>query len=528
VRDVIVIGAGHNGLVCGAYLAAAGLDVEVLEANDDPGGCIWTETLGSGHRLELGAIDLTMIDEVASDLRLAEHGLRLLDRQVLAGAGFGDDKRLLFHTDLETTINGWDGVGTADRAAYRSFADLAGRANDAFAALPGIPSFADMMKLGEALSIDVDLARLIVSSAESVVGRRIQDPHLASAIAMYGAHGQLPPWLPGTGLFALLLPGSHGSASHRVSGGTRSFIESIASALAASGGTLRTNARVVTIDPAAEGVRVHLEDGDSVAARRVVSSIDVRRTTQLLTEPPSAMQSVARTVQTGALNIGEMKIDLALSAPATVVGGEADSALWLLQERPDSLRTSFGEIIAGRLPSSTAMMWAAPSMLDSSAAPEGGGTVWLSAFVPARLRDRPWDADAEEEAANNLLDGFERITGTDLRPLTVDRRITGPVGWEQRIGAPGGNPNHIDLTVDQLFGWRPPGIDGYRTELPWLYLTGAGTFPGGGVSGQPGRNAARVMLSDFGSPARHPGKWKREIKGLWDAFGLYRSMRRSA
>jgi phytoene dehydrogenase-like protein len=240
------------------------------------------------------------------------------------------------------------------------------------------------------------------------------------------------------------------------------------------------------------------------------------------------MRSAAKAVQSGALNIGELKIDLALSAPGSVVGGEADGALWLLQERPDSLRTSFGEIVAGRLPTSLAMMWAAPSVLDPTAAPDGGGTVWLSAFVPARLRDRSWDAATEEEAADNVFDGFARITGIDLRPIAVDRRIVGPIGWEQRIGAPGGNPNHIDLTVDQLFGWRPPGISGYRTELPWLYLTGAGTFPGGGVSGLPGRNAAQAMLADLGSPPRRTGRWRREIKGLWDAFSLYRSMRRSA
>jgi beta-carotene ketolase (CrtO type) len=283
---------------------------------------------------------------------------------------------------------------------------------------------------------------------------------------------------------------------------------------------------VVGIDRGGDASVVRLRDGESVVARRVVSSLDVRRTAALFSDPPDGLRSAAASVQAGALNVGELKIDLALSAPATITGDGADAALWLLQERIDSLRTSFGEIVAGALPSSPAMMWAAPSALDPGAAPDGGGTVWLSAFVPKHLSGREWDRATEEEAADRTLDGFAKITGTDLRSLTVDRRITGPAGWQRRIGAPGGNPNHLDLTLDQLFGWRPPGGNGYRTDLSWLYLTGAGTFPGGGVSGLPGRNAARTLLTDMGFRPSATSRWQREIKGLWDAWGLYRSMRR--
>ena len=260
----------------------------------------------------------------------------------------------------------------------------------------------------------------------------------------------------------------------------------------------------------------------------MVSSLDLRRTTGLLAGAPDAMQIDSASTQVGALNVGELKIDLALSAPATITGGAADAALWLLQEQPDTLRTSFAEIIAGRMPTGTAMMWAAPSALDATAAPVGGGTAWISAFVPIRMHDRPWDAAAEEEAAERVLDGFTRITGVELGPITVSRQVIGPAGWERRIGAPGGNPNHLDLTIDQMFGWRPPGSSGYRTELPWLYLTGAGTFPGGGVSGQPGRNTAKTLLADLGSAPPRRRRWQQELRGLRDAAGLYRTMRKGS
>jgi len=528
VRDIVVIGGGHNGLVCGAYLAAAGLDVEVLEANDTAGGCIWTHPLETGHRLELGAIDLTMIEQVASDLHLADHGLQLLSRDILVGSAFGDGTRMLFHRDLGETLEGLRGVDSSDRDAYRSFAELAGRVLGAVVTLPGVPSFGDIIALAESLSTGVDLGRLLVSSAESVIGRRINDERLASSMAMYGSHAQLPSWLPGTGLFALLLAGSHGGSAFRAVGGTGALVAAIASAFRSSGGTLRTNARVESIAAVPGGASVLLHDGEAVATRQIVSSLDIRRTTRLLADAPATLRSAAAATQSGALNVGELKIDLALSAPATITGGAADAALWLLQERPDSLRTAFAEIVAGELPSNAAMMWAAPSALDPTAAPDGGGTVWISSFVPINIRNRPWDAAAEEEAADRVLDGFARITGIDVRPLTVDRSIIGPMGWQRRIGASGGNPNHLDLTIDQLFAWRPPGARAYRTEVPWLYVTGAGTFPGGGVSGLPGRNAARAVLADLGSAPSARHRLVEEANGLRDAFAVYRSMRKEA
>ena len=528
MRDVVVIGGGHNGVVCGAYLAAGGLDVEVIEANDRPGGCIWTETLDSGHRLELGAVDLSMIDEVAADLELERHGLRLLGRDTLVGAAFGGRSPLLFQSDLAASLAGMPDLSLADRDAYRQFSVLAGRALTAFDALPGVPPFAEVIRLAESLSVGVDLGRLLISSTESVLARRIDDVHLSSAIAMYGAHGQLPPWLPGTGLFSMLLPGSHGGSAYRVAGGTEVFIDAIVAALTTAGGSVRTGSFVTGIERSGDRCIVHLADGDSTETARVVSSLDVKRTTAMLADAPDGLVASAAAVRSGALNVGELKIDLALSAPAAITGGDADAALWLLQEQPDSLRTAFGEIVSGVLPTTPAMMWAAPSVLDPTSAPPGGGTVWMSAFVPARLRGREWDTDVEDEVTDNILKGFARITGIDVRPQIVDRRVVGPTGWEQRIGSPGGHPNHIDLTLDQLFGWRPPGVNGYRTDLPWLYLTGAGTFPGGGVSGTPGRNAAQAVLADLGSRPKRVGRWRREVKGLWDAFGLYRSMRRRA
>ena len=199
--------------------------------------------------------------------------------------------------------------------------------------------------------------------------------------------------------------------------------------------------------------------------------------------------------------------------------------MWLLQEHERSLGDSFVDLMAGHLPRTAAMMWAAPSESDPSAAPEGRGTVWLSSFVPSRLADGEWTEAQDQRAAEWLLDGFRRVTGVDLQPSINEMRVTSPRGWRQRIG--GDNPNHLDLTLDQLFAWRPPGARPYRTPIPWLYLTGAGTYPGGGLSGIPGRNAARAVLDDLSGRRRRSGSLRAELGAMRRAASAYLAMRRA-
>jgi beta-carotene ketolase (CrtO type) len=172
------------------------------------------------------------------------------------------------------------------------------------------------------------------------------------------------------------------------------------------------------------------------------------------------------------------------------------------------------------------MMWASPSATDHTASPVGQGTVWLSAFVPAKPSEGTWDKAFTDKATNWLLDGFAQITGHDLRSNTLYVHTTTPLDWEQRTGNPAGNPNHVDLTIDQLFSWRPPTGLNHRTGLQWLYLSGAGTHPGGGLSGLPGRNAATALLDDLSGG--HTSLLNRFVNGSRDIFRsirLFRALR---
>lgn len=522
MHDVLIVGAGHNGLVCGTILARAGLDVLIVEANEEAGGCIWTETLPTGHRLERGAIDHGQVLSTADDLGLAALGLEYQTRDAVAGAGFADGTSFVFDSDLESSIDKL-GVPEGDRSGYRRLSQLASSLFAMMDTFQKPPMLSQLSEFGS--SAGTDPVRLLMMSAEKLVGSYIDDRHLRSAIAMYGAHAQLPPWIPGTGLFGMLLPGSHGNPPSRPVGGSAALVDALQSAFKATGGRLVTGARVDTIRSGGDGVRVRTQQGGSFGARAVVSTLDIGVTSRLIDPLPDSLRLAANSVTSGALNVAELKVDLALDEPASPGPWSSPEALWLLQEHPDSLRKSFADIVAGRLPSEGAMMWASPSALDETAAPKGQGTVWLSAFVPARGDEISWDGAAEASAGEWLLDGYARITGTDLRPSIVDMRVSGPATWQQRIGARFGNPNHIDLTIDQLFNWRPPTGQTYRTELPWLYLSGAGTHPGGGLSGIPGRNAADAVLSDLSEGRRRGTGWVNDLRALRQGWDLFRTLR---
>lgn len=520
---VAVIGGGHNGLVCACFLADAGLDVTVFEANATVGGCIWTEQLPSGYRLERGAIDHGMILGIAEELGLARFGLEYAFREVSVGAGFENGTRLLFHRDLSTTLEGFDGLDPDDIEGYRRLAGLGTALLGMMDAFVTPPSLAQIAEMGSIAGFDP--LRTVLASAEKVVGAHLADPYLAAALTMYGAFSQLPPWLPGTGLFGLLLAGSHGHGAGRPIGGSVQLVNALVGALESAGGKVRTSAEVASIERSGVESRIATAQGDTATFDLVVSALDVARTARLMVEPVPELDDAARMVASGSLNVAEFKVDLALSTEAEPGLFGHPEAIWLLQQHPGSMPRSFGEIAAGLLPSEPAILWASPSALDPSAAPEGGGVAWLSTFVPARPKHGEWTAAAVSRHAEQVIDGYQAITGASLKERIVEMRVTGPVDWEKRIGATFGNPNHIDMTIDQMFSLRPGAGRGYRTAVPWLYLTGAGTFPGGGLSGLAGKNAAMTVLDDLGrrrSRRAHPSTISAMLRG----WRLYRSLRK--
>ncbi|MDQ7993072.1 MAG: hypothetical protein AAGC63_16575, partial [Propionicimonas sp.] len=187
-----------------------------------------------------------------------------------------------------------------------------------------------------------------------------------------------------------------------------------------------------------------------------------------------------------------------------------------VQDSPGGLRPGFAEVLAGRL---QRRPW---TMLARVGQPEGvdGSALWLSSVVPLRRADGGWSPDREAAAARAVVEAASEALGTDLTTGERERRVTGPLGWAARL-ASDGNPNHLDLTLDQLLGWRPAGLPAWRRRYPWLHWAGAGVHPGGGLSGSSGRAAAGEVL---GLAGRHRARG--ELAGLWSAFRAYLAMRR--
>ena len=145
--------------------------------------------------------------------------------------------------------------------------------------------------------------------------------------------------------------------------------------------------------------------------------------------------------------------------------------------------------------------------------------------MPWRLAGGPWDRAALERAADHTWQAAARALGTTLDP--VERHLTGPLEWVARHGSPQANPNHVEMSLDQLLSFRPsPSLSGYRTPIGGLFLTGAGTHPGGGVTGRPGRNAAAVVLDTLGGGrerrARH---WRSRLAQVRDTARALRTLR---
>jgi len=347
--DVVVIGAGHNGLACACYLARAGLGVTVLEAAETPGGCIHTVDLPDGRgRLELGAYEHGGIraSGVAADLELERSfGLRFHLRDEVTLAPCDDGTALAFDASLERTVERLRPVvGDADADAYRRFAGWAAAAvallRQTEAGPP--PSLRELAALAEA-ALGAEAGRLLqalLGSASNLVRSVVADPRLQGVLAHWAAHSQQSPADPGTGAGALLLAGGHGSPAARPAGGSRATVDALVRCLEAAGGELRCGQPVT---------RVELRDGRAA--------------------------------------------------------------------------------------------------------------LWLSTFVPWRPAAGPWDAASLERAADHAWRVAERALGTALEP--VERHVTGPLEWVARHGGAHANPNHVEMSLDQLGSFRPsPSLAG--------------------------------------------------------------------
>ena len=520
--DAIVIGAGHNGLVTAAYVAKAGRRVVVLERREKVGGILETVEVAPGVRAPgiahtVGRLRRSVIE----DLGLERHGLVLIDPPVRVFAPQPDGSGLTLRADPARTADELRARSPHDAEAYLRF-DMRVRALASFLAYlyaatpPDVrtPSFADAMsgvrignafrRLGRKASREATRA-MPMAIADYVAESLETDPvrgAIASRAVQYTAMG---PWSAGT--TAVFLGDSAGNdggvagQSTMARGGPGALADSLTSAARSLGAEVRTGAevaRVLTRHHRAIGVA--LTGGEELQARVVISAADPKRTATTLLDPvvagPDLMWRAGNIRTPGIVS----KVNLALSSLPTFAGAEGDERLTgriVIAPGIDYLEKAFDASKYGRVSDEPYLEATIPTLLDPTLAPEGTHVMSIVVqWTPHRLREGDWEA--ERERVGDLVVKTMELYAPGLGELVTARQVMSPVDLEREYGLSGGHPLHAEPGLDQFFAWRPLlGHARYRFGIDGLYLCGSGAHPGGGITGAPGANAARVILSDL-------------------------------
>ncbi len=534
--QAIVVGGGHNGLVCGAYLARGGLRTVILEKRPLAGGMAETAELLPGVRVPVVADTVGRLrPSVARELQLRQHGLALVQPAARVFAPQPDGRHITLWGDVARTareLAANDMVGETDARAFADADRRIGALASALAVLMsrtppdlGHPSMADAlegMRIGLRAGLkaratpdfaDDGLVRVLPMSVHDLVSEWFASDALRAVVAARGIrYTGLAPRMPGTAQVLLgdAAGNSGGLAGQSVvaRGGPGSLAAALAAAAQAHGAEVRTDAEVVHVRHAGERVvGVTLAGGEEIDAPIVVSGLDPRRTLLGLLAP----EAIGPRLSWRAGNIRgagvTAKVNLALRDLPRFSGLDPAQAQRRLRGRiviaPDLtyLERAADDAKYGRISDEPYLEATIPSLVDPGlvdadvAGPVSHVMSITFQSAPYRLRDGSWD-EQRERLAEITMRTLE-VYAPGIGELVEARRVITPLDLERDYGATEGHPLHAEAALDQWYAWRPlHGLGRYRLPLEGLYLCGSGAHPGGGITGGPGQLAAREVLAD--------------------------------
>ena len=496
---VVVVGAGHNGLVCAAHLAGAGIPVTVLEQAERPGGAVASHAQslpGFVHDVCAGFFPLTLASPAFDGLEVRER-LDWVNPDVAMAHPWPDGSAIALHRDLEATVASLEAAAPGAGRGWRAVVEplLARRRRVLRAALtPSFPPVRDGLALAFALRRDaVDLARLALASS-ATFGREVMgDERAAAWLSSSVVHADLTPGAAGGGALAFglhLLGHAVGWGFPR--GGAGRLTDALVARVRELGGEVRCAAPVAAVEVRGGRVTgVRLAGGEALSAGAVVLALSARPAAALL--PDDALPGrLMRRLRGWRYGIGTFKVDYALAGPVPWTSEEARRAGVVHVGAPlEALFRAHQEAGSGRVPAEPALVVGQHSLHDGSRAPAGRHTLYVYTHVPPRL-----DVSADE-VAERIERQLERYAPGFGR-LVLARAVRTPADLErENPSLVGGDLAGGSCELDQQLVFRPaPELFRGRTPLRGLYLAGTSVHPGAGVSGVPGAAAARRLVAD--------------------------------
>ena len=513
--DVVVVGAGHNGLVCACYLARAGLKVVVLERRPVVGGAAVTEEFHPGFRNSAAAYTVSLLQpKVIRELRLAAHGLRIVERPLANFLPLSERDYLKVGGGVDATQRELARFSARDAERLPAYHAMLERATDLLRALVlecppnaggGIADLWRGLRAARLLRrLDMearrDLLALFARSAAEMLESWFECEGIKAAYGFDSVVGHYAsPFHPGSAYVLLHhcfgeVNGKRGAWGHAL-GGMGAISEALAAEAWRRGVEIRCDAPVARIG---RGV-VALEDGSELAARAIVANADPRRLYLDLVEPELLPPEFRARIERYKCGSASFRMNVALAelprfSCLPEPGPHLASGI-ILAPSLAYMDRAYLDARAEGMARAPVVEMVIPSTLDDSLAPHGAhvASLFCQHFAP----DADWSA-RKDEAVRRIFDVVE-THAPGFRASVIAHSALSPADLEREFGLTSGDIFHGALTLDQLWAARPLlGHADYRAPLAGLYLCGAGAHPGGGVTGAPGHNCAREVLRDFG------------------------------
>ena len=520
--DAVIIGAGHNGLVCAFYLARAGLKVRIVERRDVVGGAAVTEEFHPGFRNSVASYTVSLLQpKVIDDMKLVDHGYRVIERPISNFLPQEDGGYLKLGGGLERTQKEFARFSEHDArvlpAYYEMLEGVADVLRDLALKSPpnvggGMKTLIDgalqgrgLMKL--TLSQQRDVLELFTKSARTFLDSWFESEAVKAAFGFDAVVGNYAsPDTPGSAYVLLHhvfgeVNGKKGAWGHSI-GGMGAITQMMAKVCTGLGVEISLEApvsRVIVDGGRAVGVR--LESGEEIMADRVIANVGPKILYERMFDDGDLEPEFKRRIKAFKAGSGTFRMNVALSELPSFsclpgLGPHLSSGI-IMAPSLKYMEQAYFDAKTHGWSTHPIVEILIPSTVDDTLAPVGKhvASLFCQHVSPTLSDGRNWD-DHRDEVADLMIDTVTRYA-PNFKTSVIARQIHSPLDLERKFGLVNGDIFHGALSLDQLFSARPVlGYGDYRTPIKGLYQCGAGTHPGGGVTGIPGHNAAREILRD--------------------------------